>query len=191
MTLVLLDRDGVLNEDRPDSVRSAADLVMLPRSAAAVAKLNRAGLPVAVVTNQSIVGRGIIDAATLDTIHAHLQTMLGEAGARLDAIITCPDAPDAATERRKPGPGMLIEAMNRFGATPESTVMIGDDLKDLRAATAADCARILVRTGKGRAMEAAGLPATVYPLDVHDDLSTAVDAILAADAPVHAAGGSP
>ena len=131
MRLVLLDRDGVLNEDRPQSVRTPGDLVLLPRAAEAVARLNRAGIRVVVVTNQSIVGRGIIDGAMLDRIHDRLRDELARAGARLDAILVAPDAPDAATARRKPGDAMLREAMDRFGAIGGETAMIGDALRDL------------------------------------------------------------
>lgn len=180
MRLVLLDRDGVLNEDRPQSVRTPGDLVLLPRAAEAVARLNRAGMRVVVVTNQSIVGRGIIDGAMLDRIHDRLRDELARAGARLDAILVAPDAPDAPTARRKPGDAMLREAMDRFGAIGGETAMIGDALRDLEAAASVGCRRILVRTGKGRATQAAGLPAHVLPVAVHEDLWSAVDALLAA-----------
>ncbi len=177
--LVLIDRDGVLNEDRPDSVKSPEELVLLPGAAEAVARLNRAGLPVAVVTNQSVVGRGLIDEAALARIHGALAEGLARSGARLDALIWCPDPPDRPTRRRKPGPGMLEEALARFEASPDEAVMIGDSLTDLQAAAAAGCARILVRTGKGRSTEAAGLPPDLLPVSVYDDLAAAVAACLA------------
>lgn len=176
--LVLLDRDGVLNADRPDSVRAPEQLRMLPGAAAAVARLNRAGAKVCVVTNQSIVGRGVIDAAMLERIHARLADELDAAGARLDGLLHCPDPWDRPTRRRKPGPGMLEEALARFGADAADTPMIGDALTDLEAATAAGCPRILVRTGKGAETEAAGLPGHVAPVTVHDDLAAAVDSLL-------------
>lgn len=176
--LVLLDRDGVLNEDRPDSVRSPAQLTMLPRAAEAVARLNRSGARTVVVTNQSVVGRGLIDEAMLQQIHARLRDELSRAGAQLDDILFCPDAPDGATDRRKPGPGMLQEAIRRYRADPARTVMIGDSLRDLQAAAAAGCRRILVRTGKGRQTQSAGLPPDVLPVAVYEDLWTAADALL-------------
>lgn len=179
MRLVLLDRDGVLNEDRPQSVRLPGELVLLPRAAEAVARLNAAGIKVAVLTNQSVVGRGIIDAAMLDRIHDRLRDELARAGARLDAIFVATDAPDAPTARRKPGGAMLREALDRFGASAAETPMIGDDLRDLEAAAAVGCRRILVRTGKGRATQAAGLPPHVLPVAIHEDLWSAVDALLA------------
>ncbi len=181
MRLVLLDRDGILNEDRPDSVTSPDELFVLPGAAAAVARLNRAGVRVVVVTNQSVVGRGIIDTATLERIHDRLRGELATAGAHVDEVIHCPDAPDAPTRRRKPGPGMLEEALARYGAAAAKTPMIGDALRDLEAAAAAGCPRILVRTGKGRQTEVAGLPAHVLPVSVYDDLAAAVDDLVDED----------
>ena len=172
--LVLVDRDGVLNEDRPDSVKSPEELVLLPGAAAAVARLNRSGIPVVVVTNQSVVGRGVIDEAMLTRIHEALERELARDGARIDAVIWCADPPGRPGPRRKPGPGMIEEALARFDASPGEAVMVGDALIDLEAAAAAGCRRVLVRTGKGRATEAAGLPSSVMPVSVFDDLAAAV-----------------
>jgi D-glycero-D-manno-heptose 1,7-bisphosphate phosphatase len=178
MPLVLLDRDGVLNVDRDDSVKTPGELVMLPGAAAAVARLNAAGRLVAVCTNQSVVGRGLIDEAMLVLIHHKLKGELAKAGARLDAIFHCSDAPSRAGPRRKPAPGMLFEAMRRFGVAPEETVMIGDALSDLEAASAAGCRRILLRCGQGASTQAAGLPRHVLPVAIHEDLGAAVAALL-------------
>lgn len=178
--LVLLDRDGVINIDRRDSVKSLDEMALIPGSAAAIARLNAAGIKVAVVTNQSVVGRGVIPLRQLEAIHARLAEMLAREGARLDALFVCTDPPGAPSQRRKPRPGMLIEALQRFGAQPGQTPMIGDDLRDLEAAHAAGCPRVLVRTGKGVATQAAGIPTALLPVAVHADLATAVDALLAA-----------
>jgi len=177
--MVMLDRDGVLNQDRPESVRCPEELALIPGAAQAVARLNRAGLPVVVVTNQAVVGRGVIDAAMLTRIHDRLQAMLAEAGAHLDAIISCTDPPERASARRKPGPGMLREALARTGAAPAHAPLIGDALRDLEAAAALGCPRVLVRTGKGAATESAGFPEQVRPVAVFDDLGSAVAALLA------------
>jgi D-glycero-D-manno-heptose 1,7-bisphosphate phosphatase len=178
--LVLLDRDGVLNENRDDYVKSPAELVMLPGAAEAVARLNAAGHRVAVCSNQSAVGRGIVAPAMLERIHETLRDNLARAGARLDALLHCPDPPWAASDRRKPGPGMLQEAMRQFRVGPHDCVMIGDDLVDLQAAARAGIRRILVRTGKGRKTQAAGIPPEVLPVTVHEDLAAAVAALLGA-----------
>ncbi len=177
--LVLLDRDGVLNQDREDYVKSPDEMVMLPGAAAAVARLNAAGHNVAVVTNQACVGKGIISEAMLQRIHDHLRDRIAAEGGHLDMILYCPDPPWAASDRRKPGPGMLREAATRFRTTPQNTVMIGDALRDLQAAASLGCRRILVRSGKGAKTQAAGLPPEVLPVAVHDDLAAAVDALLA------------
>ena len=178
MRLVLLDRDGVLNVDRKDSVKSPAELTMIPGAAAAVRRLNEAGRLVAVCTNQGVVGRRIIDERMLEQIHEKLRGELAQAGARLDALFQCTDPPQAPGPRRKPAPGMLREAMARFRIPAPDTVMIGDSLVDLEAATAAGCRRILLRTGKGRQTQAAGIPAHVLPVAVHEDLPGAVEALL-------------
>ncbi len=178
MRLVLIDRDGVLNEETGGYVKHPGELRMIAGSAGAVARLNGAGFRVAVCTNQACVGRGIIDAAMLERIHEKLHEELAREGARLDAIFACTDRPDHATRRRKPGPGMLEEAMRQFGASPAETPMIGDNLRDLEAAAAAGCPRHLVRTGHGARVQAEGIPPAVFPVRVHDDLAAAVAALL-------------
>src|SRR5258706_4913845 len=168
--LVLLDRDGVLNHDRDDYVKSPAELVVYPEAPAAVARLNRVGIKVGVVSNQSAVGRGIITAAELDAIHASLTARLAAGGAALDALLFAPDTPDRASDRRKPGPGMLREALAQLQVAPGEAVMIGDQPTDAEAARRAGVAFVLVRTGKGRATEA-GLPAG-RAIGAVDDLAT-------------------
>ncbi|MGE0719892.1 MAG: D-glycero-alpha-D-manno-heptose-1,7-bisphosphate 7-phosphatase [Alphaproteobacteria bacterium] len=179
MRLLLLDRDGVLNEDRPDSVRSPDALVMIPGAAAAVARVNAAGIPVAVVTNQSVIGRGIVSPELLERIHDRVRDALHREGGRIDAWFVCPDAPDRATDRRKPGAGMLHEALRRFRVAPDDATMIGDAATDLEAARAAGCRRVLVRTGKGAATQARGIAPHLLPVAVHADLAAAVTALLA------------
>jgi len=173
--LVLIDRDGVLNVDRPDSVRHPDQLEMIPGAAAAVARLNAAGVTTALVSNQAVVGRGAIDLAMLERIQAKLRAALAAAGARLDAEYICTDA--VPGPRRKPAPGMLLEAMAEFGARAADTPMIGDAATDLAAAWAAGCRRVLVRTGKGAATAAAIDPG-LHPVAVFADLAAAVDALL-------------
>lgn len=176
--LVLLDRDGVINHDRPDSVKSPDEFVMVDGAAAAIARLNRAGIKTAIVTNQANIGRGIIDQAMLDSIHDKLFAALHLHDATIDAVFVAPDRPDGATIRRKPGAGMLWEAMTQFDVLPNATEMIGDAETDRLAALTAGIAFHLVRTGKGRETEA------MLPKDsgvrVHDDLGQAVSFILGA-----------
>lgn len=183
--LILLDRDGVLNEEGPDGfVKAPDELTLLPGVGAAIARLNARGWPVVVCTNQSCIGRGMIDAARLDLIHDHLRSRLAAqdaSGARLDAIFFAPDPPWAATDRRKPGPGMLREAMARFRHAPEDTAFIGDSISDMQAAKTAGCRRLLVRTGKGRSELAQGLPPDLLPVTVAENLSEAVDRLMTAE----------
>jgi D-glycero-D-manno-heptose 1,7-bisphosphate phosphatase len=176
--LVMLDRDGVLNVDRPDSVKTPDELVMLPGAAAAVARLNRAGLKVALVSNQSVVGRGVVSAEMLERIQWKLREALAREQAQLDFVAICTDPPWAASERRKPGDGMLRETLRRFSLSPYEAVFIGDAVSDLQAAAKTGCGRILVRTGKGAATQAAGIPPDLLPVAVRTDLAEAVAHLL-------------
>jgi len=178
MKLVLIDRDGVINDEIGGYIQSPGDIRMIPGSARAIARLNNAGLKLAVCTNQSVVGRGMIDMAMLEKIHEHITRELAREGARIDAWFICTDHPDRATRRRKPGPGMLEEALQQFQAVPSETPMIGDNLRDLEAAAVVGCPRHLVRTGHGAKAQADGIPAAVLPVRVHDDLAAAVTALL-------------
>ena len=176
--LVLLDRDGVINEDRADFVKSPEELVFIPKSLEAIARLNGHGHKLVLVTNQSCIGRGIINEDQLAAIHGKLRDMLAKVSGRLDEILIAPDAPWEATERRKPGPGMLIEAMRKFNMRSADTILIGDSERDIEAAKSADCHRILVQTGKGGKTLAAGLKRHLMPVHVATDLDQAADFIL-------------
>ena len=173
MKLVLLDRDGVLNEDRADYVKNPSELVLIAGVGGAIAHLNNAGLKVAVVSNQSAVGRGIIAPEMLERINGRLISELAASGGRIDLLLVCTDAPGQPSERRKPAPGMLREALAHFRTPANEAVMIGDQLSDLHAAKAANVARILVRTGKGAQTQALGLPADILPVSVYDSLMAA------------------
>jgi D-glycero-D-manno-heptose 1,7-bisphosphate phosphatase len=179
MRLVLLDRDGVLNEDRTDYVKHPGELVMIPRAAEACARLNAAGMRIAVVSNQGGIGKGIFTTEMLERIHEKLRQELKSHGAHLDLILTCNEPPWSDHERRKPRPGMLREALTHYRVGPQEAVMIGDQLRDLQAAKAAGVRRVLVRTGKGAELQAKGLPDDILPVSVYDDLHSAVDALLA------------
>ncbi len=178
MRMIMLDRDGVLNEDRSDYVKSPEELILIPGAAAAVARLNRATIKTVIVTNQGVVGRGVIDLAALARIHAKLEEELARFDARLDDIIFCPDHPDHPTWRRKPAPGMLQEVLERYGGEASQTPMVGDSLRDMEAAAALGCPRILVRTGNGVRTLAAGLPGHVQPVAVYDDFAAVVDDLM-------------
>jgi len=177
MPLYLLDRDGVLVVNRSDNIKAAAQIKLIPGATEAVARLNRAGFDVAICTNQPEVARGAMTHAELDAVHDALQQMLAAEGARVDAVLCC--TCERKTPRRKPGPGLLIEALSRYGARAEDTPFVGDQVDDLKAAFHAGCPRVLVRTGLGRKALENGLPAWVDPVAVYDDLAAAVNAHLA------------
>jgi D-glycero-D-manno-heptose 1,7-bisphosphate phosphatase len=149
MKLVLLDRDGVVNHDSPDFIKSAGEFVPIEGSIDAIARLKRAGLLVALCTNQSGIARGRLSLDALEEIHRTLAALLAEHGAALDALYYCPHGPDDGCACRKPKPGMLLAAMRDLRQPPQETVFIGDSARDLEAAAAAGCLPVLVRTGTG------------------------------------------
>ncbi len=151
--LILLDRDGVLNVDSPDFVKDADEWLAIPGSVEAVARLKASGFLVAVCSNQSGVGRGLLDEAALERIHRKLGEALAAQGASLDALRYCPHHPDAGCSCRKPRPGMLLELMAEFRVDPQATIMVGDAIRDVEAAHAAGCHAALVRTGHGASVE--------------------------------------
>lgn len=176
--MVLLDRDGVLNEDRPDYVRTPDQLVLIDGSAQAVARLNRSGVKVVVVTNQGGVGREVMDLAMLEAVHTRLREELAYFNAHLDDILFCADHPEHPTDRRKPAPGMIREALVKHGGEAAMTPMVGDSLRDMEAAAAMGCPRHLVRTGHGIDTLMVGFPQSVEPVRVHDDLDAVVEELL-------------
>jgi len=154
LELVLLDRDGTLIEET-DYLVDPARVALVPGAAAAVARLNRSGVRVAIVTNQSAIARGLLTEAGLARVHTHLAGLLAREGARVDLWLHCGYHPDHAPAdpreelRRKPNPGMVLEALAHFGVAPEHAAAIGDSDRDLVAAERAGVAAILVDTGKG------------------------------------------
>ncbi|MCI5049798.1 MAG: HAD-IIIA family hydrolase [Rickettsiales bacterium] len=177
--LVLLDRDGVINVDRPDSVTAIEQFLLEEGAGPAIARFNANGIKVAVVTNQSIVGRGIISQEMLDMIHNQMRMLLEPYSATIDALYCCPDDPAYPTNRRKPAPGMLHEALQDFNADAEKTPFVGDALRDLEAAEKAGCPRVLVRTGKGKETEQEMMHyAHLQPVQVYDSLAQAAPLLI-------------
>jgi len=166
MKLVILDRDGTINHDSDQYIKSPAEWKPIKGSLEAIARLSQNGWRVVVATNQSGIGRGLFDMATLNAIHDMMHRAVHQAGGRIDAIFFCPHAGDANCECRKPKPGMLLEIARRMNVELEGVPMVGDSLRDLQAAAAAGARPVLVLTGKGRkTRDAGGLPAgtAVYP----------------------------
>lgn len=177
MKLIILDRDGVINQDSDDYIKSPEEFVPLPGSLEAIARLKQAGWTVAVATNQSGIGRGYYDEATLAAMHAKLEKLLAEHGGAVDYIAWCPHTPDDGCDCRKPRTGLYERIAARFGVSLEGVPVIGDSFRDLQAALAVGARPILVRTGKGERTLAAHA-ADLEGIPVHADLAAAVTALL-------------
>lgn len=173
--LVIVDRDGVINEDSGEFIKSVAEWRPIRGSLEAIALLSKAGWRVAVVTNQSGVARGLFDEATLAAIHRHMQERVRAAGGVLAGVYYCPHLPDAGCECRKPRPGMLRALEHELGLSVRGAPFIGDRMSDIEAAEAVGARPILVRTGTGAATEAS----LGGRLPVFDDLAAAALSLLA------------
>ncbi len=172
--LVILDRDGTINEDRDDFVKSPDEWVPLPGALEAIARLNHAGWHTVIATNQSGLGRGTFDMSTLNAMHAKMNQMLAKQGGRIDAVFFCPHAPDESCTCRKPLPGLFEQIGERFGMSLRDVPVVGDSVRDLQAGVAAGCRPHFVRTGKGARLgeaQLAELCALVPGTVVHADLA--------------------
>ncbi len=178
--LVVLDRDGVINEDSDAYIKTPAEWLPIPGSLEAIARLNAAGYTIAVATNQSGLARGFYDADTLDAIHNRMHTLLAEVGGYIDVLKLCPHGPDDGCDCRKPASGLYHQIESELGQRLDGVPAIGDSLRDLEAAAAVNARPILVRTGKGTKTEA-NLPEWLADTPVYDNLAAAVDALLEDD----------
>lgn len=149
MRAVFLDRDGVINENRTDHVKSWQEFVFLPGTLAALRWLNLAGFRVFVITNQAIVGRNIVSAQTVEDIHARMLVQVAHHGGHIHDIRYCPHDADVDCECRKPRPGMLRNLIDRWGVHPSRAYLVGDAWTDIAAGHAMGIRSILVRTGRG------------------------------------------
>jgi D-glycero-D-manno-heptose 1,7-bisphosphate phosphatase len=173
--LVILDRDGVINEDSADFIKSPDEFIPIPGALEAIAALNSAGFTVVIATNQSGLARGLFDDEDLDDIHAKLDVLLAEHGGSIDAVFLCPHGPDDGCDCRKPAPGLLRQIAAHYGVDLSGVPAVGDSIRDLQAASTAGAMPVLVRTGNGTASErdpaAEGMP-------THDDLAAFVRAYI-------------
>ena len=154
--LFILDRDGVINYDSAEFIKKPEEWKPIPGSLEAIARLNQAGFRVVVATNQSGVGRGLLDIVTLNAIHDKMVGALAKIGGRVDAIFFCPHPQDAGCSCRKPKPGLLEDIGRRFNADIAGVPVVGDALRDLQAAAAVGAKPVLVLTGKGKRTAAEG-----------------------------------
>ena len=177
MKLVVLDRDGVINRDSDQYIKSPDEWQPIPGSLEAIARFTQAGFQVVVATNQSGLGQGLFDMAALNAMHEKMHKAVNQLGGRIDAVFFCPHVKDAGCTCRKPRPGMLLEIAARFDVTLSGVPVIGDSLRDLQAAHTAGARPILVRTGKGeQTLKAGGLPRGT---EIHADLAAAAVALTA------------
>ena len=177
--LAILDRDGVINFDSDAFIKSPDEWLPIPGSLEAIARLHQAGWRVVVASNQSGVGRGLMDEDSLEAIHRRMEQAVTAAGGHFDGIYYCPHHPDEGCKCRKPLPGLLNAIATHFDISLEHVPVIGDSERDLEAATAAGAEPVLVLTGNGEKTRA-GLPDDSM-IPIYADLSAAADGLLAAD----------
>jgi D-glycero-D-manno-heptose 1,7-bisphosphate phosphatase len=175
--LVILDRDGVINRDSRDFVKSAREWVPLPGSIDAIASFSRAGFIVTVASNQSGLARGLFDRRALYAMHRKLRRLVRNAGGHIDRIVVCPHGPHDGCNCRKPKTGLLERLGRHYKTGLGGVPVIGDSMRDLQAAAAAGARPILVRTGNGRRAEAA-LERRHAKIEVFDDLAAAANALV-------------
>jgi D-glycero-D-manno-heptose 1,7-bisphosphate phosphatase len=176
MSLIILDRDGVINHDSDEFIKSPVEWEPIEGSLEAIAKLNHAGYRVVVITNQSGIARGLLDIDTLSRIHSKMRRMLAQQGGKLEAILYCPHGPGEGCDCRKPLDGAFHELAHRLRIDLSNVPAVGDSLRDIQAALSVGARPILVKTGKGEKTLAD--PALPEGIPVYDDLAAAVDALL-------------
>ena len=182
--LVILGRDGILNEYREGHVTAADEWQPVPGALEAVARLNHAGWHIVVATNQAGIGRGMIDMAAVNAVHAHMNRLLMAQGGRIDAVFFCPHTPEDGCACRKPKPGMMLEVGRRYGVDLKSVPLASDTLRDLLAAQAAGCEPHLVLTGRAENVgddQLHHMLAQVPGTQAHADLAAFADFLLRRD----------
>ena len=174
MKLIILDRDGTINEDRDDFVKSPDEWVPLPGALEAIARLNHAGWHTVVASNQGGLGRGLFDMSTLNAMHLKMNHLLAKVGGRIDAVFFCPHTAEQGCDCRKPMPGLFVQIGERYGVHLNEVLVVGDRRGDLQAGTAVGCQPHLVRTGKGARLDESQLEQLCLDIpgtQVHADLA--------------------
>lgn len=176
MKLIVLDRDGVINEARDDVIKAPQDFVPIEGSLEAIARLSQHDYRVVVITNQSGIAHGLLTVDEVSKVHAHMQQLVASFGGRIDAILFCPHAPDDDCSCRKPKPGMLHDLMERLKIELTDVPLVGDSLRDLQTAMVVGATPVLVKTGHG----AATLDENKHldSVEVYEDLSGFVEQML-------------
>ncbi len=178
MKLIILDRDGTINEDSDDYIKSPKEWIPIPGSIEAIGRLTRAGYKVVVATNQSGVARGYLDMDTLNRIHIKMLDAVRDHGGEIDAIFFCPHGPDDGCECRKPKPGLYKEVEKRLSTNLGGAFAVGDSERDIVAARAGGAIPIMVRTGKGERTLAKPDNEILNGTAVFDDLASFVESLL-------------
>ena len=176
--VIVLDRDGVINQDSPDYIKTPDEWHALPGSLEAIARLYQAGYLLTIATNQSGVGRGLFTLDTLWQIHQKMLAQIAAAGGYVEKIFWCPHSPEDNCYCRKPKPGLLLQVAEVFACGFKNMIVIGDSARDIEAANAVGAHALLVRTGNGVKTEAE-LADNLPP--VFDDLGALTDALLAGE----------
>ena len=192
LKLIVLDRDGTINEDRDDYVKSPDEWVPIPGALEAIARLNHAGWHVVVATNQSGLARGLFDTAMLNEVHIKMNQALARVGGRIDAVFFCPHGPSEGCRCRKPLPGLFELIGERYGIEMAGVPIVGDKLSDLQAGAAVGCACHLVRTGKGARLSDAQiteLQLHIPGTQVHADLAAFAEHLIQGQRAVRGAAG--
>jgi D-glycero-D-manno-heptose 1,7-bisphosphate phosphatase len=190
--VVILGRDGVLNVYREDHVKAPEEWQTIAGALDAVARLNHGGWHAVVATNQSGIGRGMIDMASVNAVHAHMNQQLAAEGGRLDAVFFCPHTPEDACACRKPLPGMMNDVARRYNVDLREVPMVCDTLRDLLAAQAAGCQPHLVLCGRAAGLGEEPLRQMLQQVPgttVHTDLTAFADHLLDRDHVAHSALG--
>ena len=178
MKLIILDRDGVINEDSDEYVKSAEEWLAIPGSIDAIARLSKAGYTVAVAINQSGISRGYFDEFELAAMHDKMCALVEEQGGEISGVFFCPHGPDEDCECRKPKTGLLEQIECEFGISVSGAPFVGDSGKDLLCAKLAGCIPVLVRTGKGEGTLAESTPNELDGVQVFGNLKDYVDSLL-------------
>ena len=176
VAMVILDRDGVINHDSDQYIKSVEEWIPIDGSLPAIARLNAAGYRVSVATNQSGLARGYFDRSVLDAMHDRLRRLLADQGGRIEAIAFCPHLPEDGCDCRKPQPGMLLQIARQCSVDLTDCIYVGDNYKDIEVARAVGARPVLVETGKGLRTLAQYGP--IEGVSVYPDLAAFVDDFL-------------
>ena len=178
MKLIILDRDGVINQDSDDYIKSVDEWQPISGSIEAIANLSKAGYTVAVATNQSGIARGLFDEFELAAMHQKMCSLVEEKGGHISGVFFCPHGPEDDCECRKPKTGLIEQIECEFGTHAEQLPFVGDSAKDLLCAKLAGCKPVLVRTGKGEVTLAESSEGELDGVSVFNSLKDYVDTLL-------------